>query len=216
MIRQTVECYEHVGANHIVNVVERRARFGIDLVDDLTGMAVVAANRVVVENEEALRATTSRWFVEGSLPPIASVTIEAEGYVPAAITVTVPSPGDPGVLVEVRMKPRTGYPFPSSLTRVIGLVVFDDTGAPVREANVTVTPRHAGADGVPLATRTTDDGQFAMWFLPSPAPTTPPLADGYRVDAQIAVDGTAFTGSLSPQPLLPNRRNDAPVLRLTP
>jgi hypothetical protein len=201
-----------------VDVVERRARIGIELIDALTGSALLGGNRLSVEGAEALRATASRWFVEDGplqLGATARVIVEADGYVTETVDVAVPPPGDPATLVEVRMVPRTGYPFPPSLTRVVGLVRFDDSGAPVRDAAVTVTPRHGGTDGAPLLTRTTDDGQFAMWFLPLPS-ITPPLADGYRIDAQIVVDGVTFTGSLPPQPLAPNRRNDAPVLRLTP
>ena len=199
-----------------VNVVERRARIGVELIDALTGVAVIGANRVVVEGVEGLRATTSRWFVEDVLPATASVAIQADGYLPETINVAVPPAGDPGVLVEVRLKPRTGYPFPASLTRVLGLVVFDATGAPASDASITVIPRHGTVDGTPLTTRTTEDGQFAMWFLPVAGGLTPPLADGYRIDAQIVVGGVPFTAALAPQSLLSNRRNDAPVLRLTP
>jgi len=200
----------------LVEINERRARVGIELIDALTGAPVATANRVDVAGADVLRATASRWFIEDALPATATIVIEADGYVSETISVAVPPDGDPGAFVEVRMKPRTGYPFPSSLTRVVGLVIFDDTGLPARAVHVTVTPEHAGAAGTPLTTRTTDDGQFAMWFLPAPGGLTPPLADGYRVDAQIVVEGVSFTGSLAPQPLAPNRRNDAPVIRLIP
>lgn len=195
-------------------MIERRSHLGIELIDALTGAPVVGASRVDVGGAEVLRATSSRWFVEETLPATVTIVADADGYVSETISVAL-SPADPAPLVEVRLKPRTGYPFPPSLTRVIGLVVFDATELPVRGAEVTVTPEHGGAAGAILVTRTAGDGQFAMWFLPVSA-LAPPLADGYRVDAQIVVGSVTFTGSLSSQPLLPNRRNDAPILRLTP
>lgn len=200
----------------MAETIERRARIGIELVDALTGGAVDAAGRVsVAGGAEVLRATPSRWFVEDALPTPARFTIEAEGYLPETVDVAVPPDGEPGALATVRLLPRTGYPFPPSLTRVVGLIVFDDTGLPARGADVTVTPAHGGAMGAPLTTRTADDGQFAMWFLPALG-LTPPVADGYRVDAQLVVDGVPFTGSVPPQPLAAGRRNDAPALRLAP
>lgn len=197
-----------------MELIERRSRLGIELIDALTGAPVVSASRVDVGGAEVLRATGSRWFVEDALPTNVTVVVDADGYVPETVTVALPS-GDPAPLVEVRLKPRTGYPFPASLTRVVGLVVFDATDVPARGADVTVTPQHGGSAVASLVTRTADDGQFAMWFLPV-STLSPPVADGYRVDAQIVVDGVTFTGSLPAQPLLPNRRNDAPTLRLTP
>jgi hypothetical protein len=196
-------------------MIERRSRLGIELIDALTGAPVVTASRVNVGGAEVLHATGSRWFVEDALPATVIVVVDAEGYVSEAVSIALPAGDDPAPLVEVRLKPRTGYPFPPSLTRLVGLVVFDATELPARGAEVTVTPEHGGVAATTLATRTTDDGQFAMWFLPASA-LAPPLAAGYRVDAQIVVDGITFTGSLSSQPLLPNRRNDAPILRLTP
>jgi hypothetical protein len=200
----------------LTDVVERRARVGIELVDALTGGPVLAASRVSIDGAQVLRATRSRWFVEDDLPALATFLVEAVGYVAETVPVAVPPVGAPGVLVEVPLKPRTGYPFPPALTRVVGLVVFDDTGLPAHNAEVVVTPEHGAVDGAPLATRTTDDGQYAMWFLPALGALSPPIADGYRVDAQLVVGATTFTGSLPAQPLSPNRRNDAPVLRLTP
>jgi hypothetical protein len=200
----------------VVEVVERRARVGVELVDALTGGALIAPGRVRVAGAEALRASPSRWFVEDALPATARLEIEAAGYVPETIDVVVPPDTQPGAFVEVRMKPRTGYPVPPALTHAVGLVVFDDTGLPAVGADITVTPEHGGVTGAPLTTRTADDGQFLMWFLPAPGGLTPPLADGYRVAAQIIVSGVSFSGSLPTRALAPNRRDDAPVLRLTP
>lgn len=198
-----------------VEIVERRAKVGIELLDAVTGDPISSTSRVSTAGADVLRATTSRWFVEGSLLPSATFAIDADGYLPETITVAVPPDTDPGAYVEVKLKPRTGYVFPPSLTRVIGLVVFDGSSQPARGVDVIVTPEHSGASGTPLTTKTTDDGQFAMWFVPQLS-LSPPIADGYRVDAQIVIGGIPFTGALPSQALLSNQCNSAPTLRLSP
>jgi hypothetical protein len=125
-------------------------------------------------------------------------------------------PSAPAPLIEVSMRPRTGYPFPPSLTRLVGLIVFDDTGLIAPGAQVKVYAEHGGASGASASFYAADDGQYTAWFLPEASGFTPPLADGYQVAAFASRGGVDFTGSLSSQPLAPNRRNDAPVIRLTP
>jgi len=201
----------------MIEVVERRARVGLELVDAITGGPIIGASRVVVGGADidVRRANRARWLVENVSLPLMTFVVDAEHYVTETIDVMTPPEADPGVLVEVVLTPRTGYPFAASLTRVVGQVVIDATGLPASGADVTVTPARGGSPGTPLATRSTDDGQYVMWFLPDPA-ASPPIADRYRVDAQLPDGGITLSGSLSLRPLQAGRRNDAPVLRLFP
>jgi hypothetical protein len=200
----------------VIETVERHACLGVDLVDALTGGPVVGGSRVVAvgQDADAIRANRSRWFFETALAPSTDLSIVADYYVPETRAVTVPPPTEPGALVEVRLLPRTGYPFGLGVTRVVGSVVFDIGGAPAIGAIATVQPLHTGSGTEPaVVTRTTDDGQYVMWFAPLNG-ATPPLADAYSVSVQIDVGGTMFAGALPAAPLAANRVNHAPVVRL--
>lgn len=199
------------------DVVERRARIGLELVDAFTGGPLVSPSRVVVEagDIEVVRAERSRWFVEAPLPPALTFAIDAEHYVARSITVTVPPAAQPGTLVTVQLDPRTGYPFPRSLTRIVGGVVVDATGFPAGGAEVAVTEMRGAADGATSVYRATADGQFAAWFIPAPG-LSPPVADGYRIAATLVDAGTTLAGSIPAAPLTAHQRNDAPLIRLSP
>lgn len=203
--------------SRVAELIERRARVGIELVDALTGGPILSTSRAAVVDNDAVtlqRSGRSRWFAEAPMPPAVTIAIDAEHYVSTEVVVTIPPPAAPGAFVTVRLDPRTGYPFPASLTRVVGRVVFDPTDAPVAGAEVTVTPRRGGIDDAPRLHRTTADGQLAAWFLPQPS-AAPPIPDGYRIEASLVDGSGTWTGFIAAQPLNAHQRNDAPVVRLS-
>lgn len=199
-----------------MEVIERSVRLGLELVDELTGRPISGPAQVSLRalDRELLPASPGRWFVEGALPPTVVVTVDASGFVPEETSVAVPPVPTPGRLLQLRLKPAVGYPFPPSITWLVGSVLVDSSGAPAPGAEVLVTPLHAAVDGSILSTRTDSGGQFVAWFRPTSS--TPPLADSYRLTATAVIDGVGHVATLPATPLIANQRNDAPVLRLRP
>lgn len=220
--------------------IVRTASLGLELADELSDDAILGGNRVRVFRASApdqeLRPTTflvgaSRWVFE-NLPTTEEVrlVIESDLYFgetletgqtlptlvePAPGGVSVPSlttPAPDGRFVRVRLRPRTGYPFSTAFTRVVGSVLL--AGAPVVGADVTVTPRYqvgttpgSSTPGSPaFATLTSGDGQFVAWLFPNIAEDNPaPVA----FDA--AVTFGAATGSVTDRPIVPQTVNGVTI-----
>jgi hypothetical protein len=204
----------------------RRASLGLELLDELTSEALVGNSTVRVFRASApdqeLTPTEflvglSRWVFE-DLDPTEEVrlVVDADNYFsevletgstaetladPEGIDIpSVVTDPDGSKFVSVRLRPRTGYPFPNALTRVVGSVLFG--GSPVVGATVAVTPRYgtssSSTPGTPVFhTLTADDGQFVAWLFPN-STQDPPAPVAYDADA---TDGTHI-GNVADQALL--------------
>jgi hypothetical protein len=214
-----------------MDVVAQRACYGLELVDALTGGPLIGPNTVVETTglmASPFRVNASRWVFTSlprasTAPPSATATfvISTRFYVPQTLTTgaaTLPNPTlvgpGPGYLATVTMMPRTGYPFSSTLTRVVGLVQLDPSvnpaSPPVPNASVTLTPVHAppsppSVDETPVTVTTTDDGQYTYWFLPI-ITDDPPLAN--QLTGNVAMG--SYSGILPSLSLLANGVTYAP------
>ncbi|MFW5896063.1 MAG: hypothetical protein ACOCUA_01620 [archaeon] len=212
------------------DVIVRRASYGLELVDVLSGGPLVGSHSVSVDKDAvSFVVNRSRWVFEDLAAGPATFDVEAANYVPRQVVADgtgdfpeVPPLGSEGAYVRVEMLPRTGYPFAPTLTRAVGLVrvdpAVDPTSPIVAGADVQLTPEHVDGgttSGTVLNTRTTEDGQYVGWFGADPA-LDPPLPNQVDVTAQAVVDGTPLSGSLSDQPLLPNVVNALPTILLAP
>jgi hypothetical protein len=237
-------------------VITQTARYGLELVDGLTGGPLVGWSSVVEtsgHHPAPYRVNASRWVLDRPQPrhphvvhPVpgpATFVITAQHYVPRTVTTgtTFPNPpprGVPGYLARIHLWPRTGYPFPATLTRVVGLVRFadrvDPNKPPVPLAAVTFTAVHqppppappgptpSPTDAAPITIQTTDDGQYTFWLFPVVPPLhmtgpEPPLANQVNVTAT-AADAHGVSRSASLRSLLeviPNVVTYAPTLYLS-
>jgi hypothetical protein len=207
-------------------LIVQTATLGLELIDELTNGSLVGTSSVTVSlvsipglviTPTMFLVGRSRWVLE-NLDPTEEVqlAIEANGYFSETLQtnqsaptladpggVPVPSVASPPSLVQVRLRPRSGYPFPGSLTRVAGSVLL--AGAPVVGATVTVTPRFVDPvddtttdPGTPFDTLTADDGQFVAWLFPDVTQDHPT-----PVEFDVTATFGAHTQSLLEQPLLP-------------
>lgn len=201
-----------------IEIITRRASFGLELRDALTGGSLVGPSGVEVVDQPAtpILGAGSRWFFEQPLASTTTFVITARDYVTETRTVAVPPPPGPGGFLEISMLPRTGYQFPAWLTRVVGGVVLDLDGSPAAGAIVRVTPTHSesSTSGAELTTRTTDEGQYTMWFDAALPPNAPPLPDRFAASAEAVIDGVAFSGTTTEAPLRPNAVTPAETIRL--
>lgn len=164
-------------------------RYGFELVDALTGGPAIGPTRVAVAGQDAMGypLPRARWAFERLAPDVpTSFDVEADLYLPRlgiepGADEMPPIPDDDphaqGVVVRVELEPRTGYPFPAHLTRLVGAVRYQ--GRWVAGASVTTTPRFGAVAGEARETRTASDGQYTVWFEPDPtqAPALPTTCD---------------------------------------
>ncbi len=205
------------------DVVVQATNYALDLVDAITLGPIQGSSAVVEMNSGMVPylVNGSRWVFDALPAAQAVFVITSDYYVTQTITTTVtpgfPDPvvGGPGYLATVTMAPRTGYPFPPTLTRVVAqakrVVVVGEPATPVPNAIVTLTAFHAGSPDTAVTLTTTDDGQFTYWFL-AETTKTPPVADTITVHV---TDGV-HSGDLHPSPftLVPNGVNYAPTITL--
>jgi hypothetical protein len=193
------------------DIVVRAANYGLQLVDALTLGPIVGSSAVVELSSGMVPylADDSRWVFTALPAAPATFQITADFYVPQTLKtggLILPDPvtGGPGFLATVTMMPRTGYPFPPTLTRVVAQVRLgagvDPTKPPVPNAVVTLIPLHGATPDLPVTLATTDDGQFTYWFLPEQS-MTPPVADHITVHVK---DGSGHVGNLMPSPFALN------------
>jgi hypothetical protein len=209
-------------------VIVSAANYGLELTDALTGGPLIGASTVVetMSNIQPYLVNASRWVFEGLPANVpANFVITADFYVPQTIptgNASFPNPqiGVPGFLASVPMIPRSGYPFPGTLTRVLGLVRLDPSidplSSPVPNATVTLTPVHqvgaSSVDDPPVVVITTDDGQYTYWFLPEIG-QTPPIANQLGISVTATVNGVPRSGNLpSLLTLSPNGVTNAPSI----
>jgi hypothetical protein len=198
------------------DVIVQAANYGLQLVDALTGGPIVGSSAVVELSSGMVPylADGSRWVFTALPAAPATFQVTADFYVPQTLATGggLPDPvaGGPGFLATVTMMPRTGYPFPPTLTRVVAQARYK--GTPVPNATVKLVALHSGSPDPQVTLTTTDDGQFTFWFLPEQS-MTPPIADHITVQV---TDGF-HTGSLipSPFPLNPGGVKYAPAITLT-
>jgi len=217
------------------DVLVRRANYGLELVDMLTGAALLGASDVTIVNPPAgpnqptaFVVNRSRWVFEnlnGNVTfEITSDFYLSEKKTTGAMLPAVPPADRPGIVVTVELRPRAGYPFPRALTRAQGSVRLDATVDPtqrlVPDATVIVTPVHSDLPpvlGPNFETFTGADGQYVVWFLPEPT-LMPPNATSFDVTAQAIVDiagvPTPVSGSIIDQPLIPQTFNGAETIYL--
>jgi hypothetical protein len=216
-----------VEARLIQSVIVRHASYGLELVDALTGGPLLGRSAVVLASGdvEPFLANASRWVFEDLPAGAATFSIEADLYVPRQLTTgtlalpySVPPATSPGALVRVLMMPRTGYPFPPTLTRVVGQVRLDPSvdpaSPPVAGAEVAITPRHndgtTTVDDPDITVYTTEDGQYTLWFVADPD-RNPPIANELVATASAG----GYGGSLSTQTLIPNKVTSADPIFLS-
>ena len=204
------------------DIVTQTSNYALDLVDVLTNGPIQGSSSVVETFSQMVPylVNDSRWVFDALPAKQAQFVITSDYYVTQTITTTVtpgfpdPVAGGPGYLATVTMIPRTGYPFPPTLTRVVALVKLSVGGNPaaaVPNASVTLTPLHAGSPDTAVTLTTTDDGQFTYWFLPE-LTKSPPIAD--QITAHVTFG--AHAGDLMPSPftLVPNGVTYAPTITL--
>jgi hypothetical protein len=211
------------------DLVVRHANYGLDLIDELTEQPLIGPSNVTFEfvgtpptkEPTVFMVDRSRWVFEDLTDEVV-FSIRAQFYLPQELETgttelpSVPASNVPGVLAPVRLKPKTGYPFPPTLTRAIGSVRLLSDNSLVRNAEVLITPIHDGTpEPTPLpATFTAEDGQYVMWFQPD-ADSTPPWATEFSATATATVDilgvPTVVTGSIGPQPLRQQTINNVAV-----
>ncbi|MCA9595085.1 MAG: carboxypeptidase regulatory-like domain-containing protein [Myxococcales bacterium] len=216
--------------------VVRHANYGVELLDALTGGPIIGPSRVRASllappppgsgaDLEPFLVNGNRWVFE-NLESDVELVIEAQHYVSSSKKTgtdlpSIPASTFPGLLNRVTLKPRSGYPFPASVTRVIGMVrlaaILDPNESPVAGADVTITPEYP-ASGPVLTTRTAEDGQYVMWFLPDLAQTQPlPISFSAVASATVVVNGSplAVSGSISGQSVTPETQSGADPLPLS-
>jgi hypothetical protein len=203
------------------DVVVQGASYGLELVDALTGGPLLGPSTVVETSSGTVPhlVNASRW-VFATLPAApATFAINADFYVGQTVTTggTLPNPKatGPGYLATVTMMPRTGYPFPLTLTRVLGRVTH--ASLPVPGATVTLSPAHyqnpqTVVDGDVIVT-TTDDGQYTYWFLPQLS-EVPPIANQLTGTVSATIGGTTFTANIPSINLVPNGVTNVPTVTL--
>lgn len=215
----------------MVELIRRRVSYGLDLVDRLNGGPLIGRNRVTLETLAApgrpdpvvFVLGRSRWVFE-ELQNDVTFTIDAEYYLTERRTVAAADLD--GTLDVVHMSPRSGYPFPSSLTRVIGMARLA-SGLPVGGAAISVSPMHfipATASfiaGPAIEARSADDGQYVVWFQPEPGlsdAAAEPTASRFSASATatIELDGVLrnVAGSIGDQDLVPEALNDADIIEM--
>jgi hypothetical protein len=210
-----------------VDVVVEPTSFGLELVDALTGRPLLGRSAVVETTGlvTPYLVNASRWVFTGLPATAATFVITAQHYV----TRTVVTPADfpnptttgPGYLATVAMMPRTGYPFPPTLTRVVGLVKLgasiDLNTPPVPNVPVVLTPMHAASpDDSPVTVMTTDDGQYTFWFLPQLGKSLPIAGQLMAQVMPVTIEGHSCSGAFStPLTLIPNGVTYAPDIILT-
>jgi hypothetical protein len=223
------------------DTIVRHASYGLELVDALTGEALIGRSTVTLREIDlspplpasveplVFLVNRSRWVVE-DLDHDVLFEIAADYYLGEELATgidlpPVPPPELPGTLVTVTLKPRTGYPFPRALTRAVGAVRVDPSIDPteplVPKAQVSITPIYGESppvDGTVFETSTADDGQYAVWFLPDLAfePATAVAFDATAV-ATVVVGGSpmTLTGGVTNQPLVQQAFNGAQTIYLS-
>jgi hypothetical protein len=201
------------------DLIVRHANYGLDLIDELTEAPLIGPSNVTFEfvstvptlEPTVFMVDRSRWVFEDLTEDVV-FSITAQFYLSREVQTgvgpfpAVPDSAQSGVLAPVRLTPRTGYPFPPTLTRAIGSVRLASDNRPIPNAEVVITPIHAGLpEPTPLPpTYTTEDGQYVMWF--QPGDFDPPWATEFSATASATVEITpgVFTpvsGSIGPQPL---------------
>lgn len=201
-----------------MDVVGQPVSYGLELVDALTGGPLVGWSKVVEASSQVVPylVNDSRWVFTGLPAATANFVITTRFYVPQTVTtgtVAIPDPliSGPGYLATIMMVPRTGYPFPTTLTRVVGLVRIDasiDLDTPVvPNATVTLTPVHSAPPAPPfddaeVIVTTTDDGQFTFWFLPQLGETPPVANELTGTAADSAGHMMTFAANLIPNGVL--------------
>jgi hypothetical protein len=203
-----------------VDVVVQGACYGLELIDALTGGPLLGSSAVVETSSQTTPylVNASRW-VFSTLPVTpATFVITADLYVGQTLMTggALPNPtaSGPGYLATIMMMPRTGYPFPATLTRVVGLVQY--ASAPVADAAVVLTPEHQSGTTFPdpaVTVTTTGDGQFTYWFLPQLG-ETPPVANQLTGTVSATIGGSPRAGTLPLLNLLPNSVTYAPIITL--
>ncbi|MEM9189376.1 MAG: hypothetical protein AAGF12_09380 [Myxococcota bacterium] len=209
------------------DLVERRVRFGVELVDKLTGGTPVGFTRVNADDSQAHPFSTAPalWVFERLSSDPTEISIRSDHYLPEAFVVDLPLPMSSDVprMQTVPLSPRTGYPFPATLTRVVGVVRIDrgpDGIHPAAGASVEVRPQHQAVgggvphSGSPLVTRSADDGQYTMWFQSDGTVPDTHASLPFRCDIEVTADvgGVPTTRLLSAVPLLAHRTRPAPSL----
>lgn len=213
-------------------LIIRRVSCGLELVDQVTRGSIIGASRVSVQSTGpyvpgpeivVYRINRSRWIFE-ELRTDATIVVEAEHYHAESVPVTAAVLN--GTMLQVQMRPRAGYPFPTALTRVIGSV-RSPSGAPVAGAVVQIFPFHlvpetsSFVSGTMITTRTTADGQYVMWFEPREGlePAARATASRFNATATATLElggvPTHFEGSIADQDLVLQTSNEADIIEMT-
>ncbi|MBX3249809.1 MAG: hypothetical protein KF901_21710 [Myxococcales bacterium] len=216
------------------NIVEADVRLGLDLVDGLTGDRLVGPSEVTnadVDTALVYRTTGSTYAIERIPAGATTFRVEAAHYVAREVVATIPAPPGVGPILTVTLLPRTGYPFPLGLTRVVGSVRYQAesmvppilaVGAEVRVRGVydTSSGPSSPLNGPPFDTLVTDDGQYTAWFRPLSASELPanyrPMPSACRVRIRYSTpSGIPLQQNIPPVTLALNRTTSLPTVVLT-
>ncbi len=219
-------------------ITELRVRYGLELVDELTGAPPLGSVRVEASDPNAFGyfVPPARWIFERLDGSSVSFIVESDLYVRARLETDgstdhpeIPGPSEAAPLAMVRLLPRTGYPFAAGLTRVVGMVRLDlGAGSTLlaHGALVELTPRYpkiAPGPGAPfrsgavLRTYSTEDGQYTMWFLPEVSDARyARVATRCDVGATLSHDGSPYRGSATDVAITARRVTYIPEILLSP
>ncbi len=142
---------------YIGDVVTTNLTFAIWLTDEYTLMAPIGGVQAMLKGTGfKAQRNLSGYYLFTDLPHgTYEVSIESELYFSEAATVDTPMLPPKNPVMEILLKPKPAYPFPSNATLVRGIV--SNAGAVVADAVISVT-------GKAVKSTTNEGGEFVLYF----------------------------------------------------
>lgn len=128
----------------------------VRLIDDFTERETIGSIKVTIKEGDikAFKNLSGYYLFSDMNTGNYNVAVGSDFYLPEETAVNIPQPDPKNPVVEISLKPRPSYLFPSYATLVRGLV---SDGSPVAKAEVEVV-------GKPIKTLTDEKGEFVLYF----------------------------------------------------
>ena len=128
----------------------------VRLIDDFTERETIGSIKVTIKEGDikAFKNLSGYYLFNDMNTGNYNVAVGSDFYLPEETAVNIPQPDPKNPVVEISLKPRPSYLFPSYATLVRGLV---SDGSPVAKAEVEVV-------GKPIKTLTDEKGEFVLYF----------------------------------------------------
>ena len=128
----------------------------VRLIDDFTERETIGSIKVTIKEGDikAFKNLSGYYLFSDMNTGNYNVAVGSDFYLPEETAVNIPQPDPKNPVVEISLKPRPSYLFPSHATLVRGLV---SDGSPVAKAEVEVV-------GKPIKTLTDEKGEFVLYF----------------------------------------------------